>query len=302
MQGELHDSLEGEGNLRKMAVELDDSGCVQYQFSTADILDPQPQIQLNDRVGQHIRLEFTGAIHCTVSGSRIRKTYMDGMGFKAFQESPLGLPSILRPELSRIHEGVALRDHAWEMEHHMQPHIVYLSYTSGIKVGVTRATQIPQRWIDQGAAAAVVLCRTPYRALAGQIEVDLKSEFSDRTLWRSMLTLGHRTVPSTDLAQNADHKTEIDKALLEAKEEAIEALDPAYESFIADLDADDHVTHFKYPHTHWPEKVKSVRLDKQPIFSGRLAAVKGQYLMLESGEVFNVRSHAGYRIRWMFEG
>jgi hypothetical protein len=300
MQGELHDSLEGEGNLRKMAVELDDSGRVQYQFSTADILDPQPQIQLNHRVGHHIRLEFTGAIHCTVSGSRIRKTYMDGMGFKAFQESPLGIPSILRPELSRIHEGVALRDHAWEMEHHMQPHIAYLSYTSGIKVGVTRATQMPQRWIDQGAAAAIVLCRTPYRALAGHIEVDLKSEFSDRTLWRQMLTLGHNA--SNSSAPSPGLHLEIEEALLEAKEEAIEALDPAYESFVADLDADDRVTHFKYPHAHWPEKVKSVRLDKLPIFEGRLAAIKGQYLLLETGEVLNVRSHAGYRVCWRFEG
>lgn len=278
--------MQGEGNLRKMGSSWGISGLVSYQFRTADGLETQAEIPLNELIGKDVSLEFTGEIHCTVSGVRIRKTYMDGMGFKAFQASPLGVASILRPELSRIHEGIALRDHDWEMEHHMQPHVTYLSFTSGIKVGVTRSTQVPTRWIDQGAAAAIVLCRTPYRGLAGEIEVDLKSEFSDRTLWRKMLTLGSLS--------SIDPKA----ALLEAKEEAIEALNPAFEDFIEE---EDHVTHFEYPHTAWSENVKSVRLDKQPVFSGRLVAIKGQYLILETGEVLNIRSHAGYRVRWSFD-
>ena len=54
---------------------------------------------------------------------------------------------------------MALRDYDWEMAHHMQPHVVYLSKTAGIKVGVTRETQIPYRWIDQGAVEALILAK-----------------------------------------------------------------------------------------------------------------------------------------------
>ncbi|MDG2426087.1 MAG: DUF2797 domain-containing protein [Flavobacteriales bacterium] len=281
MQESTSTKFQGEANLRKMYAELDVQGQVQYQFTSADILEKNSSLPMNAWIGLPIRLEYTGTIHCTVSGSRIRKTYGDGMGFKAFSESPFGVESILRPELSRIHEGIALRDYDWEMAHHMQPHVTYLSFTSGIKVGVTRATQLPVRWIDQGASAAIILCRTPYRGLAGEIEVDLKSEFSDRTQWRKMLTSGA-----------GDPHPE---GLLEAKEQAIEVLDPAFENFI---DEDHTVTRFAYPHEKWPEKVTSCRLDKQPVFEGRLAAIKGQYLILESGSVLNVRNHAGYRVRW----
>ncbi len=49
----------------------------------------------------------------------------------------------------------------------LTPHYVYLSKTSGLKVGVTRATQIPTRWIDQGAVEAVIIAETPYRGAAG---------------------------------------------------------------------------------------------------------------------------------------
>ena len=109
------------------------------------------------------------------------------MSYDAFKSSPLAVESIIRPELSRIHEGVALRDYDWEMAHHMQPHIVYLSKTAGIKVGVTRETQIPYRWIDQGAVEALILAKTPYRQAAGLIEVALKKHISDKTNWRKML-------------------------------------------------------------------------------------------------------------------
>ena len=57
---------------------------------------------------------------------------------------------------------------------------VYMSFTGNLKIGVTRNTQIPTRWIDQGATKAVVLCTTPNRYLAGVIEVHLKQFYSDR--------------------------------------------------------------------------------------------------------------------------
>ena len=275
--------MKGEGNIRKLKGHLGTDGLVSYTWSEADILDPMTGTDMSTWAGRTLRIESTGAIHCTVTGKPIRKTYGDGMSFDAFQNSPLAVESIIHPELSRIHEGIALRDKEWEEKHHNQPHIVYLSYTSGIKVGVTRDTNMPFRWIDQGAVGATVLANTPYRQLAGLIEVALKDVFADKTQWRKMLTSGN---PEADAVADA---------LLEAKEEAYESCPPDYEDF---LDEGEDITRLAYPGEAFPDKVTSLNLDKTSVVEGRLDAIKGQYLILEGGRVFNVRRHSGYRVRW----
>ncbi|HCZ08649.1 MAG TPA: DUF2797 domain-containing protein [Flavobacteriales bacterium] len=278
-------AMRGEGNIRKLMSALDANGAVQYTWVSKDILDPQDGVEVNPVVGQDIRIEYQGKIHCTVSGKSIRKAYGDGMSFDAFQSSPLAVESIIRPELSRIHEGVALRDAAWEEAHHNQPHVVYLSYTGGVKVGVTRTTQIPYRWIDQGASGAILLAETPYRQLAGLIEVAMKEHFADKTQWRAMLTAG-----------NPDAAV-VEEALLAAKDDAFEQCPPAFEDFMSE---DDTVHRIQFPSVSFPEKVASVTLDKAPLIEGKLMAIKGQYLLLDGGRVFNVRRHSGYRVRWDF--
>ena len=276
--------MEGEGNIRKLKGRMDGESAVAYSWSQADILDPMPDVDMADWVGKTLRLEFANTIHCTVTGKKIRKTYGDGMSFDAFQNSPLAVESIIHPELSRIHEGIALRDKEWEEKHHNQPHVVYLSYTSGIKVGVTRDTNMPYRWIDQGASGATVLANTPYRQLAGLIEVALKDTFADKTQWRAMLTAG-----------NPDPAFVTD-ALLQAKEEAYESCPPEFEDF---LDDGEEVTLLQYPSAAFPDKVTSRKLDSEnTIVEGRLDAIKGQYLLFEGGQVFNVRRHSGHRVRW----
>jgi hypothetical protein len=189
----------------------------------------------------------------------------------------LACPSIIRPELSRIHEGIALRDEAWERAYHLTPHVVYLSQTSHVKVGVTRKTNVPSRWVDQGAVAAVVVAETPYRQLAGEIEVALKGVFSDRTHWRNMLM---STTPDPG-------------SLLDAKDEALVALGMPYEPF---FEEDDRVHTLYFPVLHHPVKVTSAKLEKVPVISGKLVGVKGQYWMWEDGRVWNVRAHAGSRV------
>lgn len=275
--------MNGEGNIRKLKVALSDVGQVTYTLNTADVLTPLDGVGLDSCIGKPIQIESTGKIHCTVSGKSIRKTYGDGMSFDAFQSSPLAVESIIRPELSRIHEGIALRDAEWEEAHHNQPHVVYLSLTSGIKVGVTRETNVPSRWIDQGASGAVVLARTPYRQLAGLIEVSMKSHFMDKTNWRKMLVAGNPDPASVA----AD--------LAEAKDEAYEVCPPEFEDF---LDEDDTVTLLKYPGVSFPEKVQSLNLTKEPNIKGTLEAIKGQYFILDGGRVFNVRRHSGHRVKW----
>ena len=49
----------------------------------------------------------------------------------------------MRPELSQAHLDIEDRDLTYEKKVQLQPHIVYLAVSSGLKVGVTRKTQVP---------------------------------------------------------------------------------------------------------------------------------------------------------------
>ena len=76
--------------------------------------------------------------------------------------------------MSKAHLDIEERDLDYEKKVQLQPHVVYLAYTSGIKVGVTRKSQVPTRWIDQGATSAIEIVEVPNRYLAGASEVKLK--------------------------------------------------------------------------------------------------------------------------------
>ncbi len=57
----------------------------------------------------------------------------------------------------------------------------------GIKVGITRATQMPTRWIDQGATQALPIMRVATRQQSGFVEDLLRSQVADKTNWRALL-------------------------------------------------------------------------------------------------------------------
>ncbi|NOX98612.1 MAG: DUF2797 domain-containing protein [Verrucomicrobia bacterium] len=265
-----------QGNIRKMRVSLQEQQKVDYRLPLCDVLEPGCEVAMNELIGNTIRIEFLDQINCVVTGKKIKKSFGDGMSYDAFMNSPMAVPSIIRPELSQIHEGIALRDEEWEREHHLKPHVVYLSKTSGVKVGVTRDVQIPTRWIDQGATEAILLAEVPYRQLAGLIEVELKEHMSDKTNWRKMLK---NEAPDDDL--------------LEAKDQALDLLPEEYHEFVS---SNDEVTTIAYPVISYPEKVLSLKLDKMPLIEKKLMGIKGQYLIFDEGTVLNLRSHSGYRI------
>jgi hypothetical protein len=263
-------------NLRKMRTSLTGE-MARYRLPLVHILEQEGEQDMADWIGHRVSIQFGGEIHCVVTGKKIRKTFGEGMSYDAFMTSPLACPSIIRPELSRIHEGIALRDKEWEEAHHLQPHDVYLSLTSDVKVGVTRSVNVPSRWIDQGASEAIIIAKTPYRQLAGLIEVALKPHLPDKTNWQKMLKneqSGHAPLP-------------------EMKDRVLAILPSGYEPFFWD---NDDLTHIKYPVLTDPAKVKSVKLDSAPEIAGTLTGIKGQYLIFDDGRVFNVRSHAGYRV------
>ena len=91
---------------------------------------------------------------------------------------------IMKPELSTAHLDIEDRDLEYEKRIQLQPHVVYLALSSEVKVGVTRKTQVPTRWIDQGAVQAIPIVEVPNRYLAGITEVALKNHFADKTNWQ----------------------------------------------------------------------------------------------------------------------
>jgi len=270
-----------EGNLRKMRTSLNPQGIAEYKMLLYDNLSTKHEVPLNQWVGKPIRMQFAGQINCVVTGKQIRKTYGEGMSWDAFKESPLAVPSIINPELSQAHLGIGLRNLEWEIEHHVKPHYVYLSRTSGIKVGVTRTTQIPYRWIDQGAVEAVILAETPYRQAAGLIEVSLKNYLADKTNWRRMLT----------------NTVNFERSLMETKELVRDKIPEDLQQYIS---TDDTLTEIGYPVTNYPEKVRSLKFDKEPEIQKTLMGIKGQYLIFDDNSVINIRSHSGYKVSFEF--
>lgn len=234
------------------------------------------EVLVNDWVGKQVQIRFTGTIICVSCQKKIKKTFQDGFCFSCFQTSPNASECIIRPELCRAHLGEG-RDVIWEEENHNQPHIVYLAASSVVKVGVTRLTQVPYRWIDQGATCAIKLAETPNRYEAGKIEVALKSMFTDRTNWQKML------------------KNEVDESidLEEVKWELHEQLPADITDFYSD---DDEISRLIYPVLKYPEKVKSLSLDKLSEINAQLMGVKGQYLLFEGGLVLNIRKHKAYEV------
>tara|TARA_B110000027_G_scaffold27963_1_gene30616 strand:+ start:842 stop:1627 length:786 start_codon:yes stop_codon:yes gene_type:complete len=249
---------------------------VEYTLPLYETTQPSLNIELNQLIGRTIKISFSGIINCVVTGKKIRKAYGEGMSYDAFKSSPLAVESIIRPELSKIHLGVALRDYDWEMQHHMKPHIVYLSKTAGNKVGVTKESQIPTRWIDQGAIQALIIARVPYRQAAGAIEISLKKHISDKTNWRKML--------QNEINQDS---------LLSIRDELFSKVENEYKQYLV---REETLYDINFPVIKYPEKVKSLTLDKVPEIEEKLVGIKGQYLLFENDLVFNVRRHSGYLI------
>jgi len=258
--------LLAEGLLHKMRVELKDE--VNYSLNLSN------QLLMNDLIGKNISLKWTGKIVCSNCEKSIKKTFSDGLCYNCFISSPQGSDCILRPELCRAHLGEG-RDVAWEEAHHNQPHVVYLAASDIVKVGVTRVTQIPTRWIDQGASAAIIIAETPNRYEAGRLEVELKSFFSDKTNWQRML------------------KNEVDESidLLEEKWTLHDQLPSDLREYFSE---NDEVIEINFPALEFPMKVLSMSFDKTLEISGKLMGIKGQYLIFEEGKVINMRKHTGY--------
>jgi hypothetical protein len=232
-------------------------------------------ISLNPLLGHNIALEFAGQIECLACKRIIKKSYQQGYCFPCTQTLAQCDICIIKPEKCHYQLGTC-REPEWGEKHCMVPHIVYLSNTSGIKVGVTRETQVPTRWIDQGATQALPLARTTSRHQAGLMEIFLSQHIADKTIWRKMLS-GQNEVQD----------------LIKKREELILISKKENQLFPWIVEPSPITLH--YPVLEYPKKIQSLNLEKKNNVSGVLLGIKGQYLILDTG-VINIRSVSGYKV------
>ena len=229
-----------------------------------------------------LEINWSGNIFCQKCAKKTKRSFGQGFCYPCFISAPEASPCIIKPELCQAHLGIG-RDIEFEQKHHNQPHIVYMAATDKVKVGVTRDTQVPTRWIDQGANKAIILAETPNRYLAGVTEVALKSFYSDKTNWRSMLK------------NLQDHSIDLE----EEKWKCHELLPSDLQQYFVE---NDDIIELNYPVSHYPEKITSLNLEKQENISGILTGIKGQYLMFDEQFVFNVRRHTSFEIEMITNG
>jgi len=233
-------------------------------------------LHLNQLLGKTIRVEHSGSqcLNCGLS----KPIFRQGHCQSCFFDSPTTGDWIMRPELSKAHLGQEDRDLEYESKMQLQPHTVYLALSSHLKVGVTRKSQLPTRWIDQGAHQATVILEVPNRYLAGVGEVALKNFFSDKTNWRKML-------------QNNAEAVDWGKA----RNLAIDSIPNDLKPYVVRETTE--IQSLTFPVLQYPEKVKSLNLSNTPLYEGKLMGIKGQYLIFEDATVFNVRSNEGQCVR-----
>lgn len=265
------------GTLSKLDVEFSDP--VVYRLVMGEA-----SLTLNDYLGRTLSINFSGEIYCTACGRRTKTSFSQGFCFPCCQKLAQCDLCIVRPETCHFEQGTC-REPQWGMTHCMQPHYVYLANSSGLKVGITRQTQIPQRWIDQGAQQALTIFKVQTRFQSGLLEACIAKHVMDKTDWRKMLK---GDAPALDLVAERDRLTD------RLANDLGDLRSRFGELAIATLPDSKTVT-IRYPFLNYPTAIKALNLEKTPQISGKLLGIKGQYLLFDSG-VLNIRKYTGYGV------
>ncbi|MGA1226499.1 MAG: DUF2797 domain-containing protein [Tamlana sp.] len=253
-----------QGVLTKMATEF--SKPIQYY-----LVFENDFINMNQLLDKTITMQFIKyqCLNCGLD----KPIYRQGFCKSCFFDVPQAADWVMRPELSMAHLDKEDRDLEYEKKVQLQPHIVYLANSSNVKVGVTRKSQVPTRWIDQGAHEAIEIVEVPNRYLAGITEVALKDHIGDKTNWRTML--------KNDI---------IDKDLVALRERLKQYIPDEARDYFIESNTE---TNLEFPVNRYPEKPKSLNIIKEHSYTGKLVGIKGQYLIFEDETVFNIRGNEG---------
>lgn len=267
----------GRGALSKMSTRLEQP--VQYSLRLGE-----QELDLNALLGQGVRLEYLGAIHCSHCGRKTKKSFSQGYCYPCFSKLAQCDTCIMSPERCHYAAGTC-REPAWGEQFCMTDHVVYLANSSGAKVGITRATQVPTRWIDQGATQALPIMRVATRQQSGLVEDVLRSQVTDRTNWRAMLKGEAAPLDLTQLAGEIFQACHDGITTLQERF-GLQAIQPLSDLAVVDI---------AYPVLAYPAKVASFDLEKTPVVEGTLQGIKGQYLIFDTG-VINIRKFTAYQL------
>lgn len=252
---------------------------VQYAFRLDDV-----EVPVNPMLGQTVRLEYLGAIHCSHCGRKTKTSFSQGYCYPCMTKLAQCDVCIMSPERCHYDAGTC-REPSWGEQFCMTDHVVYLANSSGIKVGITRATQLPTRWLDQGASQALPILRVATRQQSGLVEDLLRSQVADRTNWRALLKGDAEAVDLVAVREQLfDSCAEGLKALQERF--GLHAIQPLHDSQPLEI---------RYPVEAYPSKIVSFNLDKNPVAEGTLLGIKGQYLIFDTG-VINIRKYTAYQL------
>ncbi|MCF6436062.1 MULTISPECIES: DUF2797 domain-containing protein [Pseudoalteromonas] len=265
-----------QGTLSKLKAQLTQP--IQYQLPIGD-----ERVNLNDYIGKQLTLTHTGNIYCCNCGKKTKKSYSQGHCFVCMKKLASCDMCIMKPETCHFDQGTC-REPQWGEENCMIPHYVYLANTSGLKVGITRHTQIPTRWIDQGATQALPIFKVQTRLQSGLVEVALAEFIADKTNWRNMLK---------GVSNEVDLKATAQELIPQIQSKLDELAELFGATAIERLD--EEVVDLSFPVEQFPSKITSFNFDKNPEVTGTLLGIKGQYLIFDTG-VINIRKFTAYEV------
>ena len=268
----------GRGSISKMSARLE-TPLVQYAFRLGD-----SEVPVNPLLGTTVRLEYLGAIHCIHCGRKTKTSFSQGYCYPCMSKLAQCDVCIMAPEKCHYDQGTC-REPAWGEQFCMTDHIVYLANSSGLKVGITRASQLPTRWLDQGASQALPIIRVATRQQSGLVEDLFRAHVPDRTNWRALLKGDAEAV---DLVAVRDQ-------LFEQCAEGLQALHARFGLQAIQPLSDAQTVDIRYPVEAYPSKIVSFNLDKNPLAEGTLLGIKGQYLIFDTG-VINIRKYTAYQL------
>lgn len=247
---------------------------IQYRWVLDGVEHP-----MNEYLGKVMRLQFLDKIHCIHCQKETRKSFNQGYCYRCFSGLARCDLCVLKPELCHYDAGTC-REPQWGQAHCEIPHIIYLANTSDLKVGITRYTQIPTRWIDQGAVQAIPFLSVKRRYHAGLLEDILRNWVKDKTHWRKML---NADIPLLNMEAERARLFERCLSHLETKQIPYRYL------------SDQAAVSLSYPILAFPKAIHALSLEKTKMIEGTFLGIKGQYLLFDRG-VLNVRTLTGYRV------
>ena len=268
-----------------MASQLPDADAAEPLIQYSLRLDDDA-LPLNEFIGHTVTLSHTGTIECQACGRPSKKSYSQGYCYPCFKKLAQCDLCMVSPERCHFDQG-SCRDDEFATNFCMQPHIVYLANSSGIKVGITKQQNLPTRWIDQGAVQAIPILEVMSRQQAGFVEVAFKQHVADKTHWQKML-------------KSEDEHIDMISIRDQLLEDVQDNLSPVIEQFgerNIQLAKTNEVQVLKYPVTQYPTRVVSLSFDKTPTITGQLLGIKGQYLIFDIG-VINLRRFTSYEVEF----